>query len=311
MAQDLYEYSTAVRELFEIASETAGKSMKKLLFEGTEDELKQTDNTQIAITLANLAARIVLNEFGIHPSRSAGFSLGEYAGLVDAGVLAAEDAFTLVLHRGTIMERVSRTLDDESGPAGMRAAMGKDLPEILDLLAEGQNSDPQIADVYPSLYNSPFQTVIGGRSAALAAATETLKAGGVRRVITLKVSGPFHTPLMTPARDEFSAVVADIPFGEPRHPVYSNVTGAAVSSGAEARKLCLDQLVNTVLWATEERQILADGAQLVLEVGPGSVLEGLWGAVGKADETWPVDRFRTAGTLPEIEAIAKELNHAD
>ncbi|MDA3950221.1 MAG: ACP S-malonyltransferase [Spirochaeta sp.] len=311
MARDLHDHSSAVRELFEAASEIAKKSLADLLFDGTDEDLKQTDNTQIAITLANLAARTVLGEFGITSARSAGFSLGEYAALVDAGVLTAADAFHLVLHRGTIMEQVSRSLDDENGAAGMAAAMGKDLPEIQAILAETAAAAPAVADTYPSLYNSPLQTVIGGRAAALTAAADALKAAGVRRVIPLKVSGPFHTPLMQPARAQFSDIACDVDYRDPGHPVYSNVTGAPIESGEEARALCLDQLVQTVLWTTEERRILADGAELLLEVGPGTVLQGLWNAIGKVDDTWPTDRFRTAGTLPEIEAIAKEIRDAD
>lgn len=306
MARDLYEHSKEVRELFDAASEIAKKAMDRLLFDGSEEDLKQTDNTQIAITLANLAARTVLQEFGVASHCSAGFSLGEYAAFVDAGVVSPTDAFRLVLHRGEIMERVSRTLDDESGTAGMAAAMGKDLPGIVSILTEGN-----IDDAYPSLYNSPIQTVIGGRAGALKRAAEVLKEGGLRRVIPLKVSGPFHTPLMEPARTEFSGIACDTAFNDPSHPVYSNVTGGIISSGEEARTFCLDQLIQTVLWTKEERNLLADGVDLLLEVGPGSVLQGLWKAVGKVDESWPVDRVRTAGTLEEIETIAKEIHDAD
>ena len=264
MARDLYDYSAAVRELFASASEVTHKDIAALLFDSTEEELKQTDNTQIAVTVANLAARHVLSEFGIESDMSAGFSLGEYAALVDAGVLRYEDAVTAVLHRGRIMERVSRTLDDDAGRAGMVATMGKDLPEVASILSEAG-----VTDAYPSLYTSPVQTVVGGSARALAGATDALKAGGVRRVIPLKVSGPFHTPLMAPARDAFAQVLGDIPFSDPAQPVYPNVHGKAVGSGEEARTLCLDQLVRTVLWTTEERRLLDDGAELLLEVGPG------------------------------------------
>ena len=112
---------------------------------------------------------------------------------------------------------------------------------------------------------------------------------------------------MTPARERFAEIIAGVTFGDPDHPIYSNVTGGVVGSGEEARGLCLDQLVQTVRWTTEERTLLADGAELLLEVGPGSVLQGLWKAVGKVDDEWPVDRVRTAGTLEEIEAVAKEM----
>ncbi len=302
MAKDLYEHSPAVRELFGAASEAAGKDMAELIFHGSEDDLKQTDNTQIAITVANLAAREVLREFGVTSDLSAGFSLGEYASLVDAGVLQSADALQLVLHRGRIMESVSRRWDEDEERAGMAAAMGLDLPEIESILHR-----VGIDHAYPSLYNSPSQTVIGGTPHGLRSAADALKEGGVRRMRRLQVSGPFHTPLMEAAREQFSEHVRDVTFAHPTHPVYSNVTGAEISDGEDARVLCLDQLVHTVRWTTEERTLLADGAELLLEVGPGSVLQGLWSAVGKTDDKWPVDRVRAAGTLEEIEALAKEI----
>ncbi len=303
MAKDLYDHSSAVRELFAAASDAAGKDMADLLFHGSDEDLKQTDNTQIAITVANLAAREVLREFGITSDLSAGFSLGEYASLVDAGVLASSDALRLVLHRGRIMEAVSRTWDSSAEErSGMAAAMGLDLPEI-----EGILHRAGIDHAYPSLYNSPVQTVIGGTPQGLRDAADALKEGGVRRMRRLQVSGPFHTPLMEAAREEFAEHVRDVTFSHPEHPVYSNVTGGEISDGEEARVLCLDQLVHTVRWTTEERTLLADGAELLLEVGPGSVLQGLWGAVAKTDDQWPADRIRGAGTLEEIETLAKEL----
>jgi len=302
MAQDLYDHSPAVRELFAAASDAAGNDMAELIFHGSDEDLKQTDNTQIAITVANLAAREVLREFGITSDLSAGFSLGEYASLVDAGVLTSPDALRLVLHRGRIMETVSRRWDSDDERAGMAAAMGLDLPEI-----EGILHRAGIDHAYPALYNSPAQTVLGGTPQGLRDAADALKEGGVRRIRRLQVSGPFHTPLMEAAREQFAEHVRDVTFSHPSHPVYSNVTGAEISDGEEARVFCLDQLVHTVRWTTEERTLLADGAELLLEVGPGSVLQGLWGAVAKTDDQWPADRIRGAGTLEEIEALAKEL----
>lgn len=302
MGRDLYDYSAAVRELFEAGSDAGKLDLAALLFSGTEEHLRQTDNTQIAITLVNLAARCVLQEFGISSTVAAGFSLGEYAALVDAGVLTQEDAMTLVLQRGQIMERCSRHLDDEAGHAGMMAVMGKDLPEVQELIRESR-----LEDVYPSLYNSPVQTVVGGRAAALAAAAKEFRDAGVRKTIPLKVSGPFHTPLMAEARSAFAEAVERVTFSDPVKPVYSNVTAGTVATGSAAKELCLDQLVSTVLWTTEERAILEDGADLLLEVGPGEVLQGLWKAVGKSDAEWPADRCRGAGTLENIEAVAREL----
>lgn len=302
MGRDLYDYSPAVRELFEIGSDAGRLDLAALLFSGTEEHLRQTDNTQIAITLVNLAARQVLADFGIRSSSSAGFSLGEYTALVDAGVLTREDALTLVLQRGQIMERASRHLDSESGPAGMMAVMGADLPQVRQILL-----DAGIDEAYPSLHNSPVQTVVGGTARGLAAAAEAFKAAGIRKTIPLKVSGPFHTPLMREAREDMERITRWVAFREPEKPVYSNVTGERITSAAEARARCLEQLVNTVAWVQEERQIMEDGANLVIEVGPGKVLQGLWSAVGKSDPEWPANLCRTAGTLEEIEAIAREI----
>lgn len=303
MGKDLYDASPPVRDLFALATETSGTDMANLIFEGSEEALKQTDNTQIAITLVNLAARELLRERGIESTRSAGFSLGEYAAMVDAGVLTPADAFTLVIARGRIMESVSRENDEGDERSGMAAAMGKDIEEIRAILTDGA-----VQGAYPSLYNSPAQTVIGGTPSGLAAASEALKAGGVRRVIPLKVSGPFHTPLMERAREQFAGVACDISFSDPVKPLYSNVHGGRVGSGEEARALCLDQLTHTVMWTREERTLLAEGTELVLEVGPGSVLQGLWNAVAKSEESWPAERFRCAGTIQDIDQVMEGLN---
>lgn len=302
MGRDFYDYSPAVRDLFEVGSDAGKLDLAALLFSGSEEHLRKTDNTQIAITLVNLAARQVLADFGITSSACAGFSLGEYTALVDAGVLSQEDVLTLVLQRGQIMERASRHLDGDDGPAGMMAVMGTDLPEVRRILAEAG-----IDDVYPSLHNSPIQTVVGGTARGLARAQEAFKAAGVRRTIPLKVSGPFHTPLMQEARDDMQRITEWVTFRDPKKPVYSNVTGERITSAEQARQLCLDQLVSTVNWVAEERRILEEGADLVIEAGPGTVLHGLWGAIAKTDEAWPVERCRNAGTLENIEAIARDL----
>jgi [acyl-carrier-protein] S-malonyltransferase len=302
MGRDLYDHSAKVRHMFEAGSDAGKLDLAALIFSGTEDHLRQTDNTQIAITLVNLAARQVLKEFGIESTSCAGFSLGEYAALVDAGVISKDDAFTLVLQRGQIMERASRRLDDENGAAGMMALMGQDLADVQHIIEE-----QQLPDVYPSLYNSPVQTVVGGTATSLENGAEAFKAAGVRKVIPLKVSGPFHTPLMAEAYEDFGPVLQRVTFHDPVKPIYSNVTAAAVSSGAEAQKMAQEQLITTVLWAQEERVVLESGVDLVLEVGPGSVLQGLWNAVAKTDDSWPKERFRTAGTLADIEAVAREI----
>lgn len=302
MGRDLFDASHAVRALYQEASDLAGWDVAAVSFEGSDEELRRTDRTQTVITTHALAAHTILAARGITAGRAAGFSLGEYAALVDAGVISVADALRMVGVRGEIMERVSRTHDGESGPAGMAAIMGLDLPQVQEALqALGRT------DVAAALYNSPGQVVIGGTADGIAAASGALKEAGARRVVPLKTSGPFHTPLMAPARQEFAAFANEIRFSDPRRPVYSNVTAAPAESGAQARTLCLDQLVSTVRWADEERRLHADGTTLAIEVGPGRVLAGLWSALGKVDEAWPKDAVRSAGTLEEIDALTREL----
>lgn len=304
MGKDLYDADAAVRDLFALASDVAGRDMAALVFDGSDEDLKQTDNTQIAVTLVNLAASRVLAGRGVHASVVAGFSLGEYAALVDAGVLSAEDAFRLVVARGSIMERASRSWDRDGEPSGMAAVMGLDLPQVQTAL-EG------IENVYPSLYNSPVQTVIGGTAAALEAAGAPLKAAGARRIVRLAVSGPFHTPLMAAAREEFTAHIDAVTFSEPQKPVYSNVHGTLVADGATARTLCLDQLVSTVRWTDEERTLLdQQRPDALLEVGPGTVLSGLWRAMAKSDPDWPADLVAAAGTLDGIVEATTRLTES-
>jgi [acyl-carrier-protein] S-malonyltransferase len=300
MGKDLFDTSAAVRDLFEAASAAAEIDAAELIFNGSDDDLRQTDNTQIAVTLVNLAARQVLLERGIESDRVAGFSLGEYAALVDAGVVDVSDAFRLVIARGRIMESVSRTWDDGDRASGMAAAMGKDLDVVRDALAGAG-----VENAFPSPYNSSVPTVIGGTAVGLDAAAAALKAAGIRKVIPLKVSGPFHTPLMKRAREQFAEIACEIEFRDPLKPLYSNVHGQEVTSGEEARSLCLDQLTHTVMWTSEERNLVASGATHLLEVGPGSVLQGLWKAIGKSDETWPTGAIHGAGTMEEIDLVTE------
>ncbi len=295
MGKDLYDEFAEVKHLFDAAATAVGYDVAQLIFEGTEEELKVTEKTQIVVTLVNLASAAALSARGVTPDICAGFSLGEYAALVTAGVLAAEDVFDVVKARGEIMERVSRTLDSAEGPAGMAAAIGLDFAGVEAALKG-------VSDAYPGIYNSPSQTVVSGTASGLTAAEAALKEAGVKRYIRLKVSGPFHCPLMEQARTEFSDVLKGVPFGDPKVPVYSNVTGGTISSGEEARTLCLNQLVQTVLWTREMETLVRDGASAFLEVGPGTVLGGLWKAYAKTQEGLEIPMY-PAGKLEEIQAI--------
>ncbi|MFW5688890.1 MAG: ACP S-malonyltransferase [Spirochaetota bacterium] len=299
MGKDLYDEFPRARELFDAATDLAGFDLAELVFGGTDDEIKATDRSQIAITTVNLAARRVLAGLGIESSAAAGFSLGEYSALVDAGVLTEIDALGLVVERGRIMEEVSRSLDADGGAAGMAAVLGIDEDAIQAALAGAG-----IGDVYPANLNSPVQTVLSGTAAGLEAAAPVLKEAGARRVVPLKVSGPFHSPLMEEARSRFAVALADVEFADPSKPVYSNVTGNLINTGEEARRLCADQLVKPVRWVDEEHLIARDGYDELLEVGPGEVLSGLWRGYIKANPHVTIPCL-PAGTREHIATLTK------
>jgi [acyl-carrier-protein] S-malonyltransferase len=271
MGQDLYEASEAVQELFTLAAETTGIDVKALLFEGSEEELKKTENTQVAITLVNLAVAEFLGEKGIVAQGAAGFSLGEYSALVYTGVLSAKDVFPLVKLRGELMAKACESLDQSSGAPGMAAVIGL-APEAVDqALAEAA-----IQGVYGANYNSPVQVVISGTASGLQGATEVLKAAGAKRVLPLKVSGPFHSPLLQGAAEDLKVALDSVSFQDPVKALYSNVTGKEITSGAEAKSLAVQQVVSPVRWTEEEALLVAAGYQRLIEAGPGTVLTGLW-----------------------------------
>lgn len=271
MAHDLFDASAAVRDLFALASDTTGIDTQKLLFEGTEEELKETVNTQVSVTLANLASAAVLADRGIIAQGAAGFSLGEYAALVEAGVLTAAQVFPLVKLRGEFMAQAAAQLDRSAGAPGMAAVIGLSPEKVDEALVQAA-----IPDLYGANYNSPTQVVISGTAAALQAGTELLKAAGARRVIALKVSGPFHSPLLAEAATALEHALLEVPFQNPQKALFSNVTGKLVTTGAEAKALAVRQVTAPVRWTTEEQALVDAGFDRVFEVGPGAVLAGLW-----------------------------------
>jgi [acyl-carrier-protein] S-malonyltransferase len=251
--------------------------MEQLLFQGSAEDLQATDKTQVAVTLMDLSSAAVLLEKGVPMDGCAGFSLGEYAALYQAGVIRLEDLFPIVKLRGELMEKASRGLDSPLGKPGMAAVLG--LPAEAAIKAVEPLSGQ---GVYPSNHNSPIQIVLSGTSEGLMKAEAALKAAGAKRVLKLKVSGPFHSPLLEGAAREFSEALKGYPFSNPRISVYSNVTGRRIESGVEARELCGRQIVSMVRWVTVEENLLADGYSRFLESGPGTVLTGLFKAF-KAD----------------------------
>jgi [acyl-carrier-protein] S-malonyltransferase len=296
MGKGFFEASSAVRKLFSLASDVTGYDMKKILFESSEDELKRTENSQSAITLMNLSVALFLEEQGILSSAAAGFSLGEYSALVEAGILSAETVFPLVIERGRIMGEAVQENSKLAAGSAMAAVIGIDGATIDEVLAEED-------DIYPANYNAPLQTVISGTMAALDKVSEALKKAGARRIIPLKVSGPFHTPLMKDAREKFSQILENCSFNDPVKPVYSNVTGKRIENGASARELCKEQITAPVRWTALEESLRDDGYHAMVESGPGKVLSGLWksgpGTVLCLNTDSPENTLQTVQTITE------------
>ncbi len=288
MAKDFYETSKGVRQLFELASDASGVDLRKLLFESDEETLKQTRNTQLSVALAGAAAALCTREHGIRPEGCAGFSVGEWPALVEAGILAQADMFRLISERGRLMDEAGK----RSGGSTMSAVLFLS-PEAI----EKTIADSGLDQVWIANYNSPSQSVISGTEAQIAVAEEKLKAAGAKRVIRLKVSGAFHSPIMAWARDGFAELLSDVVFSDPRIAVYSNVTGKKIGSGAEAKELAAAQITSPVRWIAEEAAIVADGFERCLETGPGGVLAGLWKAAGSTISCGP------CGTLDALVSI--------
>lgn len=303
MGKDIYAHYKSVQELFEVCSDITKQDMAHLLFETDEGTLKKTENSQIAMTLMSVSVAKALEEKGVRPSAVAGFSLGEYAALVVAGVVALEDVFTLVAIRGTIMEEVSEKLNAQfssEGNVGMTAIVGLSPQDI-----QHHIETSGIENIYLSMYNSPVQGVVGGPEKARAGFVEFLRDKAKIRAVPLKVSGPFHTPLMEEARERFSEAIMPFVFRDP-HPnvqIYSNVHGKQVNTGTELKMLCIEQLVHPVQWIDEEHNIMKTQPNSILEVGAGKVLTNLLHAWKKANVDEEYCDCTPINTLEDVQQL--------
>ncbi|MDR2965927.1 MAG: ACP S-malonyltransferase [Treponema sp.] len=300
MATDLLS-SDAVKKLFDTASDIFGKDAKEMLNQDA-DTLKRTDVSQPAITVANLAAAVYLAEQGYVPAACAGFSLGEYAALVSAGILSSSDCLKLIKARGEAMQKTADNLREAAGgdaaaAPGMAAIVGLEPKQVEELIAKW--SAEGVKDLYAANINSPKQLVVAGTAAALTEAETRFKEAGAKRVIRLQVAGPFHSPLMADAAAAFAPALESVTFNDPAIPVFSNVTGKAISSGDEAKKLALQQITSPVRWVEEQASIAAAGIEACLEVGPGKVLQGLWKDSGSELPIY------AAGTVEDISKIGE------
>ena len=279
MIKDVAENSASAMKVIDDVSALINVDMKKLMWESDAAELSRSDNSQIAITTASIAIMAALKDKGIEPSAAMGFSLGEFPALYAAGVLSFESVIKVVRQRGLIMQKVCEEIakENEGHAPGMSAILGLP-PEKVVEIANG------IKDAYAANMNSVKQTVISGTFDALGQAEEAAKAAGARRAVRLAVAGPFHSPLMQKAADEFETVLKDVEFADPKIHLFSNVTGKEVTKGADAKSSAVLHLTHPVLW-TDEEAVLANIISVeggveswsVIEPGPGKVLSGLWG----------------------------------
>lgn len=263
MGKDLYDNNPEVREMMEKANEILGFRITDLMFEGTEDDLKQTKVTQPAIFLHSVAlARSLGDDF--KPDMVAGHSLGEFSALVAAGALSFEEGLKLVSARAHAMQKAC-----EANPSTMAAVLALPDEKVEEICA---TVDDVVA---PANYNCPGQVVISGTVAGIDAACAKLLDAGAKRALKLKVGGAFHSPLMQPAREELAQAIAEAEFRTPVCPVYQNVDGKPHTDPEEIKANLIAQLTAPVRWTQDVEAMVADGADEFIELGPGNVLQGL------------------------------------
>lgn len=288
MGKDLAERFPAARALFEAVDDALGVALSRIMWEGPEEELTRTHNAQPAILAHSAAVLALIGEVLGRPAAAAGHSLGEYSAHVAAGSLPAAVAARLVRRRGELMFQAGR-----ERPGAMAAVLGLDTALVEAACAEASSGS---GVAVPANLNTPEQTVISGDPEAVARAGEGCRARGAKRVVPLKVSGAFHSPLMAPAVAGLRAALAEAGFGDPRCPVIANATAEPVTTAAEALRTLAEQLTAPVRWVECMRRAaaLAPGAVFV-EVGPGNVLTGLLKRIV------PEARAVTLGTAEEVE----------
>ena len=273
MGLDLYEKSPLAQELFEKANSILGFSITDIMFEGTPEDLKETKVTQPAIFLHSVILAKTLGE-SFKPDMVAGHSLGEFSALVANNTLSFEDGLKLVSQRAIAMQKAC-----ELKPSTMAAVLGLDDSTVEDICSKTEGI------VVAANYNCPGQLVISGEVEAINRACEAMKEAGAKRALVLPVGGAFHSPLMEPAREELAAAIENTNFAKPNCPIYQNVTASAVTDEMAIKKNLISQLTAPVRWTQSVQQMIADGATLFTEVGPGNVLQGLVKKIDREAQT--------------------------
>jgi [acyl-carrier-protein] S-malonyltransferase len=276
MGKDLYDQSDLAQELFERANAILGFRITDIMFSGSPEALKETKVTQPAVFLHSVILAQTLNE-SFKPEMAAGHSLGEFSALVACGALSFEDGLRLVAKRASAMQKAC-----EIKPSTMAAVLGLD-DKIVEEICETTDGI-----VVPANYNCPGQLVISGETVAVEMACQAMRVAGAKRALILPVGGAFHSPMMEPAREELAAAIENTTFSRPICPIYQNVPASAVSDPEEIKRNLVIQLTAPVKWTQSIQQMIADGATLFTEVGPGNVLQGLVKKIDKDAEVMGV-----------------------
>lgn len=272
MGKDLYEQSAVAKEMFEKANEILGFDITSIMFEGTDEQLKETKVTQPAIFLhSTILAKVMGDRF--QSDMVAGHSLGEFSALVASGVLSFEDGLRLVSQRAQAMQKAC-----EKEPSTMAAVLGLE-DEVVEQICKDIDEVVVAAN-----YNCPGQLVISGSLKGVELACSKATEAGAKRALVLPVGGAFHSPLMEPAREELASAIENTTFKDGVCPIYQNVAAKAVSDSSEIKNNLVAQLTAPVRWTQTMKQMIADGCEEVVEVGPGKVLQGLF---KKIDRKFP------------------------
>lgn len=272
MGKDLYDSKPLAKELFDKANDILGYSITDIMFNGTDEQLKETKITQPAVFLHSVISALCLGD-EFTPAMVAGHSLGEFSALVAAGALSFEDGLRLVYARAMAMQKAC-----EVAPGTMAAIVGLD-DETVEKICQQVSTTGNV--VVAANYNCPGQLVISGNIDDVNQACELLKEAGAKRALPLKVGGAFHSPLMQPAKDELQTAIENTTFAEPKCPVYQNVDGQPHTAPEEIKKNLIAQLTSSVRWTSSVQNMIKDGANDFTECGPGKALQGMIGRIDK------------------------------
>lgn len=272
MGKELYESNPKAKDLFEKANDVLGYKITDIMFSGTPDDLKQTKVTQPSIFLHSVINVLTMDDF--KPGMVAGHSLGEFSALVAAGALSFEDGLTLVLKRALAMQKAC-----EANPSSMAAVLNLDTEKIISIC----NDIDEV--VVPANFNSPGQVVISGSTKGIDIAIDKMKEAGAKRALKLPVGGAFHSPLMEPAKKELQEAIENTNFNIPICPIYQNVDAKPYIKPELIKENLNKQLVSPVMWSYSVENMIKDGANEFIEIGPGNVLQGLIKKIDRSVQT--------------------------